>query len=910
MLNNGQFTKLCRKLNLSRESITLLENIRNSPPARRVKSFSGAVSGRFPSRKMGVTIQFESHRNELPFIYELEHNRDVLEFYDQPPTFKLEYKSKNGRSIISLHTADFFVIENNSVYWVECKTEDQLLKLAVKQPNRYCLNPDELWICPPGIDYASKFGFDYKVRSNAEINWVYQRNVEFLDDYYRSNDNDEISKNSFQIILNAVNSELGISLAEVFEITANRVSKDEIYQLITSNSIFVDLETNLLTEPEKVLVFAGYESFIGYSNSIVVEDSNFDTSNSFVLIEGNYIEWDGKVFKILNVGNTSISLISQNDELLDVPSDVFDKLLKTGKLKGASSEKNNPKKEEILNILSTASEKDFAIANKRYTAVLAKLNGDPSPDDVECSERTIQRWLSDHNFAKRVFGNGYVGLLPKPNLGNRKAKLPSEVRAILDERIEDSYLTPKQKTITTVWGEVNLKCEEKGFTTVSYKAFCRAVKKLLKNKKILKRKGKRAAYQHKEFYWELTQTTPRHGERPFHIAHIDHTELDIEIVDSKTGKVLGRIYLTLLIDAFSRTVLAFYLSFESPSKLACMMVVRECVKRHGRLPQIIVVDGGKEFSGTYSETLLAFYECTKKTRPPAEPRFGSVLERLFGVTNTKFIYNLQGNTQIMKNVRQVTKSVNPKNLAIWTLGKFHEYISVFFYEIYNSEIEHPALNKTPQEEFLDGMEKFGKRETRLIPYDESFKIMTLPPILRGEVKASSQSGVTVNYINYFCDDFRHPEIDGAKVAVRYDPLDVGIVYALVRKRWVKCYSDYYKVFKGRSEKELSRATKEIKKKRELSGGSRKLSAIIIARFLRSAEAEEILLKQRMKDRETRRINEGVNYSKIDEPIVSSKSSEAAEKIGVINDVVNEAIEESNDVSLDSSTENFIWYGRL
>jgi transposase InsO family protein len=90
-----------------------------------------------------------------------------------------------------------------------------------------------------------------------------------------------------------------------------------------------------------------------------------------------------------------------------------------------------------------------------------------------------------------------------------------------------------------------------------------------------------------------------------------------------------------------------------------MMILRECVRRHGRLPQIIVIDGGAEFQSTYFETLLARYECTKKTRPPAKARFGSVCERLFGTTNTQFVHNLRGNTQITRNVRQVTKSVNP-----------------------------------------------------------------------------------------------------------------------------------------------------------------------------------------------------------------------------------------------------------
>jgi transposase InsO family protein len=147
-----------------------------------------------------------------------------------------------------------------------------------------------------------------------------------------------------------------------------------------------------------------------------------------------------------------------------------------------------------------------------------------------------------------------------------------------------------------------------------------------------KRQGHRAAYAREDFYWELELTTPRHGDRPFEIAHIDHTELDIETVCSRTGRVLGRPWLTLLTDAFSRRVLAFYLTFDPPSYRSCMMVLRECVRRHARLSQIVVVDGGRDFQSIYFETLLARYECTKKTRPAAKPRFGSVCERLFGTS--------------------------------------------------------------------------------------------------------------------------------------------------------------------------------------------------------------------------------------------------------------------------------------
>ena len=118
------------------------------------------------------------------------------------------------------------------------------------------------------------------------------------------------------------------------------------------------------------------------------------------------------------------------------------------------------------------------------------------------------------------------------------------------------------------------------------------------------------------------------------------------MVCSRTGRNLGRPWATFLSDTFSRRLLAVFLTYDPPSYRSCMMVMRESVRRHGRFPQSIIIDGGREFDSVYFDLLLARYECTKKTRPPAHPRFGSVCERLFGVANTQFIHNLAGNTQL------------------------------------------------------------------------------------------------------------------------------------------------------------------------------------------------------------------------------------------------------------------------
>ena len=174
------------KLGIAENARAVVDHIRSSDPARRVGGGRRNVSGFYPSKKMGVTIQFESHRVELAAVYELEHDDDVLEYFDQPPPFKLEYDSADGRHMGVLHTADYFAIRRDCAGWEECKTEDELVLLNRKNPNRYACDQEGRWICPPGETHAAALGFYYRVRSSRDIDWVYQRNIQFLEDYLRS----------------------------------------------------------------------------------------------------------------------------------------------------------------------------------------------------------------------------------------------------------------------------------------------------------------------------------------------------------------------------------------------------------------------------------------------------------------------------------------------------------------------------------------------------------------------------------------------------------------------------------------------------------------------------------------------------------------------------------------------------
>jgi hypothetical protein len=172
MLSEEAFDQWCWQLGLSDQAKEVITRIRTSNPSRRVQGSAGNVSGTYPSLKMGFAIQFESHKNELPFAYQIDHDPDVLELYDQPAgAIKLTYRNKDDTRNVTTprHTPDFFVMQKDRAGWVECKMEEELVRLKEKAPFRYQKRDDGSWCCPPGEAYAAQFGLTYRVFSSAEI---------------------------------------------------------------------------------------------------------------------------------------------------------------------------------------------------------------------------------------------------------------------------------------------------------------------------------------------------------------------------------------------------------------------------------------------------------------------------------------------------------------------------------------------------------------------------------------------------------------------------------------------------------------------------------------------------------------------------------------------------------------------
>lgn len=848
---------LCTRLGVTPSGLDLVMRIRSSEPARRVSANSVNVPCRYPSKKMGCIIQAESHKLELPHVYKMERDNNVLEFYDQPEAIKIQYQTPKGKLVAFYHYADYFAINHDFIGYIECKKESKLVSLSKSQPNRYIQAPDGHWICPPGITAAKGYGLSYKILTDSDFSFAFLENFEILDDYYDS-ECPPVKNVDVKLVKSILQENKLVSVHTL--INEHGINANLIYKLIADDIIFFDIEHMRLSEPSRAFVFLDgiyAEAYQHFSSQNKI-DTPYQVQE-ISLAPGTLIQWDGKPWKILNAGEKTLSLASSENKYVPISRDIFENLIQKGDICSLPSGNDDIVEKQIAEFFEKASPKNMKKALRKYEIVIPIIRGEKDVKEItNIPERTLRCWISNFKQAETELGIGLVGLFPRhANSGNYLPKMPPKIYELMEKIASEDYETSVQKNISSCWGKLCLLCKDNNLNAPCKKTFTKFIKLRNKLKQVAERQGDRAAYNHEEFYWLLERETPRHGTRPFHLVHIDHTEIDLELCSTEDGQNIARAWLTLMVDAYSRRILAFHLSFSKPSYICLMMVIRECVRRHQRVPSTIIVDNGPEFNSLYFELFLARYSITKKSRPKSKSKFGSVIERLFGTTNTELLYSLRGNTQLTKYVRLVTKEFNPKSLSVWTLPLVSVLFYIFYFDIYDLDI-HPALKDAPRNFFDKGMFLFGTRPHKIIPYTESFIISTLPSTKKGTVKISETEGVQINYIHYWNDEFKNPEVSGTTVPVKFDPENVGIAYVYIRNRvdgrkvgrWVQCRSDYYAQFKGRSIREITIASIEIREQDKLTRQQKRITAYRLALFLEKAENCEKLLLQRKKDFES------------------------------------------------------------
>lgn len=324
-------------------------------------------------------------------------------------------------------------------------------------------------------------------------------------------------------------------------------------------------------------------------------------------------------------------------------------------------------------------------------------------------------------------------------------------------------------------------------------------------------------------------------------------------------RAYGRIWWTTMVDAYSRRILAQYVTFDEPSYRSCMMVIRECVRRWTRLPKTIVVDNGPEFHGCYFKFLMAAFKIAVKFRPKGNPRYGSVQERPYGTANKQFFHKVLGNTKLTKDIRLVVKSHNPILLAVWNMKAMVPRLDEWSYKVFDTQ-SHSALGMNPRDAFNQGLARDGYYPNSFIRYCPDFIFLTSPTTKKGTAKVIENGPyIVVNYIKYFSHALNNPNVLGKQVEVRYDPFDVGHAWAYIGRKWVECYSEHYAELQGKSEKLIRLIADKINARNKAHPFERRtVNAAILAEFLNGIDQDEKLLLQAMHDDESRELRSGLS----------------------------------------------------
>lgn len=842
MLTDELFAEWCRRNQIPPETEVYIQRIRTSQPVRKVRSGISNICGRYPSVKMGRTIQFESQHVELWGIYEMERDDDVLEFYDQPTRLQLRYRARSGRNTTQWHTPDFFVIRRESAGFEEWKKASAVEGLTITMPERYMRHSAGGWKSPPGETAASVYGLSYRVRTDAELHPLYIQNLKFLQDFWIHEY--PVTASQETQVLTCLETAPGFSVAEVLSAFPD-VPVDVIWALLTHNRVFANLSAASLMQWDQAQLYSTAEE--------AEHDGRVNTSLGDPLPLFIRIRFDGRLWEAETQGET-VQVRPEIGSPLTLPARMLQHLLTTGQAVEAKADTPSTITEEARELWLSAGPKQVERANQRLFTILAYVNGEP----ISFTKRAAQNWLKAFRQAEVRYGYGYLGLVDNfARRGNRGSRVETASKELLLAFLKNHYAVPQAKRASAVYTLYREECEKQRIAPVSSATFYRERKRFQTPEVVAMRRGKRAAYQERPWFFSLDQTTPRHGERPFAIAHLDHTKLDIELVSSITSKPLARPWLTFLTDAYSRRILAAHVSYEEPSYRSAMMTFRLCVQRYGRLPQELVVDHGPDFNSVYFEALLAQCFITKIERPIAEPHAGAVIERLFGKTQVDFLQQLRGNTQATKVPRLLTREIDPKRLAVWTLERFTIQLREYVHEVYD-QMEHSALFMSPREAYTQGMLLAGARSHRIIPYTDAFVMQTRPTTRTGAAKIHRSRGITVNGLQYWNERMHASDIAGHSVPVRFEPYDMGVIYAFIDGQWLECIADNYAQVHGRSEKEWDLILEEWREhQRQHSQKRQTLNGPLLAQFLQQVEQEQKVALQHQRDYEEQALRHAV-----------------------------------------------------
>lgn len=368
-----------------------------------------------------------------------------------------------------------------------------------------------------------------------------------------------------------------------------------------------------------------------------------------------------------------------------------------------------------------------------------------------------------------------LSVSPGPEKGRRL--LTEEIEELIETAMRDTYRRRERPTVSALHDRVRELCHRRGLTPPSWNAVRTRVDQADLRTLVRDRDGARAA---RERFKPVVQEY--RADHALHVVQIDHTLVDLFVVDAVHRRPLQRPWLTLAIDIASRMVAGFYLTLENPSSASVALCVQHMVMPKEPwleardikaawpvfgLPDVIHVDNGKEFHGRALARGTAEHGIALEYRPVLRPHYGGHIERLIG-TMMGAVHLLPGTTA--SNIAE-RGSYDPQKHAAMTLDELEEWLALQIVGRYHAEV-HSNLQLPPISAWDDAVA--ARRHPLRLPHDRERFLQDFLPF---EERSIRRDGVHLFGLRYW-DDVLSPWAGRSahRMRVRYDPRDLSCVF--------------------------------------------------------------------------------------------------------------------------------------
>jgi len=394
---------------------------------------------------------------------------------------------------------------------------------------------------------------------------------------------------------------------------------------------------------------------------------------------------------------------------------------------------------------------------KRFEIIKPLLNNpgrkaiESRANEFELAHTTVYRWLARYKTSGVM-----TSLLPrKPGAATGQSRITKEQESIVSEIIEEHYLTPQRLSAQEIIHLVAIACKKANIKPPSKNTIRSRISQISTKDQLTKRGEKSLA---RTRYNPAPGTFPN-ADHPLSVVQIDHTPMDIILVDDENRLPIGRPWITVAIDIYSRMITGYYLSLDPPSTTSVAMCIAHSVlpkemwlQEHNvdatwpvwGFMNTIHVDNGADFRGeTLRESCLP-YNINLEFRPVNKTNYGGHIERLLG-TVLKKVHSLPGTT--FSNIKERSTYDSDKN-ACMSFSAFEQWLLIYITQIYHKKI-HSGLDIPPQLRWNDGI--FGDLHNDGVgflpkPTDPETVLIDFLPIARRTIQ---KNGVNIGGLNYY-----------------------------------------------------------------------------------------------------------------------------------------------------------------